>query len=95
VSRSEQNRRAHLKRKERQATGFTDVPTIPADLADDAKYNHLSDEEEARMSAAIEAATWAIHKRRQMKEDRKQPYTPREFATVRGRAGLSGIRAVG
>jgi hypothetical protein len=93
MSRSEENRRYHLKVKSRPSP-LADVPQIPSDLAGDAAYNNLSDADEARMSASIKAATSVLRERRTMKEDVKKPYTPREFATVECRHGLVGLRSV-
>lgn len=87
-----QNARYHAKRKQLQP--LRDIPQIPSDLANEAKYNHLTDAEEARMSEAIRASCAALHERRAFKEDMKAAYTPREFATAANSRNIFVIRSV-
>ena len=71
------------------------VPTIPGELSNDAAINNLSDADEARMSEAIERATWAIHARRKAREDVKKPVGLREYAKVNIKGGLICMRSMG
>ena len=92
-NRSDVNRRNHLKRKERQRMGLPGVPQLPDDIL--AAGNETTDEQERTGALVLEAATWAIHARRQMREDARKPVMPREYATVNIKGGLLCMRTVG
>lgn len=83
MSRKNSNNYAYLK----------DVPQIPDDICD--AGNDLTDEQERIAAMVMEAATWALQSRRRFKENAKQEYTPREYATVNIKGGLLCIRSVG
>ena len=93
MSRSDQNRRHHAKLQEQRKRGiFPTVPRMPDDIA---RAEELTEEQTRTADMVLQAATWAIHARRQMKEDTRKPVMPREYVTVNIKGGLICMRSMG
>jgi len=90
-NRSDQNRRHHAKLQEQRKRGiFPTVPRMPDDIA---RAEELTEEQTRTADMVLEAATWAIHARRQMREDARKPVMTREYVTTETR-GFTTVRCV-